>query len=375
MSDIARQLARWIDAGLIDRDTAARLEAFEAGRARERRAGWAPRIALGLGAIVIVAGVFVFVAANWDWLSPSSRVALALAIVAITHGVAALSAVRSALVAEVLHGIGTALFGAAIFLVGQVFNLEIYWALGVLLWAVGAVVAWGILRDTVHLVYTAVLVPAWIGSEWVVVADAAGDEARVARLLGVGSVLLALAYLAAQTPASSRRRRVLHWVGAALLLPAALVLAAGVGGRFRPPDQSLSLLVLSAAWTIAVGGPVVVAAELAGARAWPIGVAAAWVVILCGLPVGTLWPHAWWALGSAALAAWGVRDADTHRINLGFVLFAATVTVFYFSRVMTAMAQSASLIGLGVLLVAGGWALDRARRRVVALSTSKDVLR
>ena len=44
-----------------------------------------------------------------------------------------------------------------------------------------------------------------------------------------------------------------------------------------------------------------------------------------------------------ALAAWGVSEARSERINMGAAIFAATVMVFYFSEVMDKLGRSASL--------------------------------
>jgi hypothetical protein len=46
--------------------------------------------------------------------------------------------------------------------------------------------------------------------------------------------------------------------------------------------------------------------------------------------------------------------------------FALTVGVFYFSDVMDRLGRSASLIGVGVLFLAGGYVLEQARRRLTA---------
>ena len=46
--------------------------------------------------------------------------------------------------------------------------------------------------------------------------------------------------------------------------------------------------------------------------------------------------------------------------------FALTVLVFYFSDVMDKLGRSASLIGLGLLFLGGGYLLEQARRRLVA---------
>jgi uncharacterized membrane protein len=80
---------------------------------------------------------------------------------------------------------------------------------------------------------------------------------------------------------------------------------------------------------------------------------------------GDVSEYAWWALGATALAGWGVSDARSERINMGAAIFAATVLTFYFSQVMDKLGRSASLIGLGLLFLAGGWAIDRVRRRLV----------
>jgi len=53
------------------------------------------------------------------------------------------------------------------------------------------------------------------------------------------------------------------------------------------------------------------------------------------------------------------------RINLGVVGFALTIAIFYFADVMDKLGRSASLIGLGVLFLFGGWGLERTRRRLV----------
>jgi hypothetical protein len=65
------------------------------------------------------------------------------------------------------------------------------------------------------------------------------------------------------------------------------------------------------------------------------------------------------------LAAWGVREARSERINVGAAIFALTVLTFYFSQVLDKLGRSASLVGFGLLFLAGGWSLERARRLLV----------
>jgi uncharacterized membrane protein len=62
---------------------------------------------------------------------------------------------------------------------------------------------------------------------------------------------------------------------------------------------------------------------------------------------------------------WGVRNASKGLVNLGIVGFAVTVAWFYFSNLFDKMGRSMGLIGLGVLFLAGGWALEKMRRRLI----------
>jgi uncharacterized membrane protein len=70
-------------------------------------------------------------------------------------------------------------------------------------------------------------------------------------------------------------------------------------------------------------------------------------------------------LGALGLVAWGFAEKRSERINLGIAGFALMVIVFYFSDVMDKLGRSASLIGMGVLFLLGGWSLERLRRRLV----------
>src|SRR5207245_6171683 len=115
--------------------------------------------------------------------------------------------------------------------------------------------------------------------------------------------------------------------------------------------------------------------------AWANVIAAVWVLVIgtFSRPVhsgtaDTLAAYAWnsvgiylWAgLGALALVTWGLLERRRERINLGVAGFAVTVLIFYFSDVMDKLGRSASLIGLGVLFLFGGWALERMRRQLVA---------
>jgi hypothetical protein len=198
-----------------------------------------------------------------------------------------------------------------------------------------------------------------------------------------GLLLLAICYLTARSnEEDSVVRRALMWIGCIALLPLG-VLAFMEGHeifwswRNRPTAPFLAQMI---AWCIAMGLPLLVAYVLRGHSAWINAVAAVWVLVIGtflspsqysdkALPLyawHSLGPYFWAGLGSLGLVAWGLRERRRERINLGVAGFAVTVFTFYFSNVMDKLGRSASLIGLGVLFLFGGWGLERTRRRLVA---------
>lgn len=368
--DWSSWLARWTEAGLIDPATGDRIRAYEQQQAGSMKLRWPILVALGFGAVMLAGGVLLFVAAHWDGLSPAQRFAIVILLVGGFHVAAAAVGDRFAGMTEALHAIGTVALGAGIALAGQIFNLEEHWPLGVLLWAFGAAVGWAVLRQTPQMILLAVLGPAWLSAEWTTVFDEA-LTAHASRVVACGSCLLALTYFTA--PASGRvdtRRRALMWLGAIELLPAAAWLAyVGSSGalRFSSAEAQASTLTFVVGWTVAIGVPLALAFALRRTAAWPNLLAVCWVLTATWLKLlaGSLSLYPWWVLGAIGLVAWGVRDARSERVNMGAAVFAATVMAFYFSKVMDKLGRSASLVGLGVLFLVGGWGLERLRRRLV----------
>jgi len=63
---------------------------------------------------------------------------------------------------------------------------------------------------------------------------------------------------------------------------------------------------------------------------------------------------------------WGVRQTSQALVNLGIVGFAISVGWFYYSDILDKFGRSLGLIGLGILFLAGGWALEKWRRKLLA---------
>jgi uncharacterized membrane protein len=223
------ELTRWVSKGLIDQPQADRIRAFEASR--ETGISWPVRLSLLFGVVMLGAGLLLFVSAHWDGLSPAARFAVVIGALAAKH-VSAAAATGPAL-RTALHAAGTVALGGAIFLAAQIFNLEERWSSGMLLSAIGAAVGWRLLDDAPQLAFTAILAPAWLVSEWIIITER--DMFWAARVAAAGIFLLAVAYLTADAARSPRRAAVLRWLGAVALLPtgamlwAAAVIPSGSG--------------------------------------------------------------------------------------------------------------------------------------------------
>jgi uncharacterized membrane protein len=373
---LEKDVDRWLQARVIDAATAERIRSFESNRDRGQGLHWPVLLAVAFGAILLCAGVLLFVAAHWDSLSPAGRFSLTLAMVALFHLAAALSAVRFPPLSSALHAAGTVSLGAGIFLAAQIFHLQEHWPGGVMLWAVGAWGAWALLRDWPQASLAAILTPVWLAGEWTEATRGwfGGDE-----LLAEGLLLLAITYLTAVLPGrESSVRRSLAWIGGLTLLP--LAAAAVLTDTYQRGTQAVPLAYLVAGWIAALALPLALSVVLRGRAAWMNVVAAVWVLLLgstsferyrimAGAAAKTFWELAGFylvsAAGSIGLIAWGLREVSRERINLGVAGFALTVLAFYFSTVMDKLGRSASLTGLGLLFLLGGWLLEKTRRRLM----------
>ena len=393
MADIESLLARWRAAGVVDAETAARIRAHEAdpgsgsrdpGRAASQSGPRGQGItALILGAILLGCGVVLFVSAHWDEMGPGARYTLVCAMVAVFHLAGGMARANHRGLSTALHAVGTLATGAAVALVGQIFNIEEHWPGAVLLWALAALAGWMLLRDQAQKTLALLLAPAWIFSEiGYRVAGFIGAEVYLGRLCLVWAILYITFF------AGSRQRAVRGILFAAGMI-AAVTGTVCMLAAWQSWSSTQSFIPFGTrvwAWFAIAGVPLIVAAFHGHKGLIPVAAAIAFASALpwCyhtwtkSRPVGNgmaptyqvttpnVLAYGLVAAFAVFLCWWGVRLGERALVNLGIVGFGAAVAWFYFSNIFDKMGRSLGLIGLGILFLAGGWLLEKMRRKLVA---------
>lgn len=379
MANWAEHLERWQQAGLIDAATVARIRDFEAKDERPAGHRWQVVVALILGGILLGAGVLLFVAAHWDELGPGSRLLLVVGILAALHVGAIAVTDRFPAMATVLHGVGTVGAGAAIALIGQIFNMQEHWPGAVMLWALCAAAGWYLLRDQFQQICTMLLVPAWIISEWGFYAGRyVASDVYLARMIAAIAAVYLVSFV------HSRRKVVFGvlYAAAAITLPICMGLLSE--GWLYPYNDHARAMPMS--WRLLT---MVFVAACVGLAAWwhrsaalPVIAVVAMSYLVPWLRISVTERNTWnnmpythmapsvlmYAVVAATalfLAWWGVRERSRAVVNYSLVVFAMTVMWFYFSSLMDKMGRSLGLIGLGLLFLLGGWMLERFRRKLM----------
>ena len=407
MPDYESLLNRWQSAGVLDAEAANRILSWESAQAsaaaplptpvppKEVRAkapsaptpkeqvqvaglAWQGRVALILGGILLASGIILFVSAHWDQLGPGIAYLLVMAMVTVFHAGGAVTRERYRATSTTLHAVGTISTGAAIALVGQIFNIQEHWPAAILMWAIAALLGWILLRDEAQQVLTLLLVPSWLICEWSYAADNhIGVEIYVGRFLFVWAILYLTFFIGTE-------RRVVRGI-----LLASLRNLGRHQRRLAPrlagaPGPVCSLTRRS---TRAYWGWVDIAAAplLFSSSASQKHCTGACRHRFCH-SVAMVYTHPGGALHLRLVDAFRTEHprARTRRVflrlphlvgsdavsrglvNLGIVFFGTTVVWFYFSDLFDKMDRSLALIGLGVLFLAGGWALEKTRRRLLA---------
>lgn len=402
MADIESLLNRWQTAGALDAEAAARIRAFE--EKQEKPSGlrdrgpqrevdvagvrWQGIVALILGAILLACGVALFVSAHWDELGPAARYAIVIAMVAVFHLAAGFVRRGFQGLSTALHAVGTLSTGAAIALVGQIFNIQEHWPAAIFLWALAALAGWILLHDQAQQTLTLLLFPAWMFSELAFyMENHIGQEIYIGRALFMWAILYLTFFVGSQRKIV---QGILFAAGAISSVTGIVLMLSGwVSWNAQQTFVPFSTRVW--AWVVIAALPLVIAAFHGHRGLIPPVVAAVFSIALpwCNhtwTETNTfgdnhytfarhepnLAAHALVAVFAVFICWWGVRLASKALVNLGIVGFAVAVGWFYFSNIFDEVGRSLGLIGLGILFLAGGWALEKMRRRILAGMASTD---
>jgi uncharacterized membrane protein len=387
MADFETLLHRWQTAGVLDSVAAARIRAWESEQKDpsgqdSKRVGWQGLVALILGAILLACGVALFVSAHWDQIGPGARFAVVLGMVSLFHLGGAFTRKSYHGLGTALHAVGTLSTGAAIALVGQIFNIQEHWPVAVLMWAIAALAGWALLHDEAQQTLSLLLVPAWILSEFSYAAEGhIGEDAYIGRFMVVWAILYLTFFLGS-------KRKIVQGI---LFAVAAIFSAVGIvylldGWSSWGSQTYLPLGLRTWGWIDIAVLPLLFAVLKLRKSMIPVLTALAFSIalpwctrirprinVIFDSNEPNLAAHPLVAAFCVFIIWWGVRQASKALVNLGIVGFAITVGWFYFSNIMDKLGRSLGLIGLGILFLAGGWALERTRRNLVAEIGKTDV--
>jgi uncharacterized membrane protein len=382
MADIESLLNRWQTAGVLDAETAGRIRTWETDQKQPSGLRWQGMVALILGALLLASGVALFVSAHWDELGPAARFAVVIAMVTVFHGAAAYTRDTYRGLSTALHAVGTASTGAAIALVGQIFNIQEHWPAAILLWALAALAGWILLRDQAQQTLTLLLFPAWLFSEFEYATQHnIGQNVYLGRFLFVWAVLYLTVFLGSRRTAV---QGILFAVGAIAAAVGAALSLESWRSWIDQPFVPLHLRVWG--WIVIAAVPLFFSFFRMGRSTVPVIAAIAFSIVLpwCnhtwvmhyqyanGRPGSytqnepNIFAYALVAGFAVFLIWWGVRQASKALVNLGIVAFAITIVWFYFSNIFDKVGRSLGLIGIGILFLAGGWVLEKTRRRLIA---------
>lgn len=114
-----RKLAQWRAEGLIDQETAERIQAFETRQPKKRKLP----LLLIIGLIFFALAVFSFIAANWQAIPAIAKVGMVVLLMWIFYVLAHFSEKKHFGHPIIFRILGYAMFGASLIVAGQTFHL------------------------------------------------------------------------------------------------------------------------------------------------------------------------------------------------------------------------------------------------------------
>ena len=131
-------------------------------------ANLATLILTSVGAVIFGLGIILLFAYNWDAIPKFAKLAVVFSALLATHGFGVFfrrKGGRFVILSEALHLLGTMMFGAGIWLVAQIYNIDEHYPNAFLIWGFGALaMAWA-LDSIPQAVGAVILLCFWNGFE------------------------------------------------------------------------------------------------------------------------------------------------------------------------------------------------------------------
>jgi uncharacterized membrane protein len=356
---VERDLARWQSAGWVSDAGAAAIKADLAAR---KPAVSAAAVLAVLGAVLFGFAAMSFVAANWNAMGKLARLLLLLAALwACYAGAAWLFARQLALFAHAAVLGGIAVYGASIMLIAQMYHMEGNAPDAVLAWALGALLAAGLVRSNPALGATFVLLAVWTGWErdlnatahWAFLVPWAAAAAVAAWLRWrPGLHLAALGLVAWLVPLGFFiLNRHAHWLVAAIGVAAAVasVVAAPTIDRLTRGAQALF------AYAVAVAFAALFIVQFLDEALDPraVQLSTGQFIALAALTLGLL----------VAAMFWALRTDNRGALWVGYIAFAVEIFSIYVRMLVTLLNTSLFFLVAALIVSALAWAAYRLHQR------------
>lgn len=145
-----------IDDGLSIEQIQKGFEALKLSKDKEDTQKRTIQIIVTIGAILIGAGIFSFIASNWQEITKSIKVLLIIFSMLATYTVGWYLREERGFIrtGNALIFLGSIIYGAGIFLLAQMFNVRVDWPDGFIIWMIGVIVL-ALAIDLVYLFYFA----------------------------------------------------------------------------------------------------------------------------------------------------------------------------------------------------------------------------
>ena len=394
LAGLPAEVEHWRASGIISGEQAAAiLGSYDFPEAAEAPRNRLVTVLLIMGAVLVGLGVILFVAANWQEIPSGVKLAMMFIGVPVIYGAGFLLRYRFDYprVGTALIFLGCIAYGAAVHLVAQTYhvpvnhpNLVLYWFLGVLPLAY-------VVRSQPVLVLalvTGLAAVGFRGQEWLLDEDFIPSLA-MPLYLALGLVIFALGRVHESFPSIRVFVPAFQLVG--LLFTFGILYLWGFGDLWdwigsNREDTGGWFPVTVEYWVLGVAA----VAALIAAWAWmaldarqraqpllPLLTEAApsfllllFAVLVVFLPWNgeTAYPvvaNLFYGLGVVGLAFLGYLRGREALINLSILFFSIWIFTRYFEYSFDLLDRSVVFIVAGLLLLVGGFLLERARRRVL----------